>query len=92
MTNKQAIKKIESLLKKSMTTLVKDVNSILKEAEVWYCEDDLIKSRPEMNTPNDRNADQLVIDFAADAISGALDFTNKNLENSLWKLEDIEAK
>ncbi len=92
MTNKQTIKKIESILKKSMTALVKDINTVLKEADVWYCEDDLIKSRPEMHTPNDRNADQLVIDFATDVVSGALDFTDRNLENSLWKLEDIETK
>lgn len=90
MTKIQALKKIESTLKKSLKALTKDLNKILKDANVWYCEDDFIKDHEEFRKPSDRNADQLVIDYATHILNGGelcIDDVKK-----LWAKEDIQEK
>lgn len=91
MTKKQAIKKIESTLKKTMGGLVKEINGILTEAGMWYSTDDIIKSRPEFRKLKDRNADQLVIDIATDIVSGASAVIPSLREKDLWTKQEIEA-
>jgi len=91
MTKKQTVKKIDSLIKKRMAELVKDVNAILKSEKMWYCMDDLIKHHDDMHTPTDRNGDQLVIDYAIDTITGANNVVQTLDEHMLWTKEDFTA-
>lgn len=86
----QALKKIESTLKKSLKALTKDLNQVLKDANVWYCEDDFIKDHEEFRKPSDRNADQLVIDYAAHILNGGELSIDDQLK--LWTKEDIQEK
>ena len=87
MTKVQAVKKVESTLKKSLKALAKDLNGILKDAKVWYCSDDFIKSHDELHKPSDRNGDQIVIDFAAHILNGGeLSIAD---EKKLWTKEEI---
>lgn len=88
MTKTQALKKIESTLKKSLKALTKDLNKILKDADVWYCADDYIKSHEEFRKPADRNADQLVIDYATYILNGGEFWENDQAK--LWTKEDID--
>ena len=90
MTKKQAIKKIDSTLNKHMKELVKNLNKILTDAKVWYCQDDYIKKYDDMHKPKDRNADQLAIDFATSAINGLGDSLVFD-EKWLWTQEEIKA-
>ena len=90
MTKKQAIKKIDSALNKHMKELVKDINKILTDAKVWYCQDDYIKKYDDMHKSKDRNADQLAIDFATSAINGLGDSLAFD-EKWLWTQEEIKA-
>ena len=87
MTKVQALKKIESTLKKSLKGLAKDINAILKDAKVWYCSDDYIKDYEEFRKPSDRNGDQLVIDFCTHILNGGELSTSD--EKKLWTKEDI---
>ena len=89
MTKKQAIIKINSILKKSMTTLAKDIDAVLKQADVWYSIDDLIKSQPSLQKKNDRNGDQLMLDFAANTYTDACEFNKKLDEKMLWTKDDL---
>lgn len=86
----QALKKIESTLKKSLKALTKDLNQVLKDAGVWYCEDDFIKDHEEFRKPSDRNADQLVVDYAAHILNGGEFSIDDQLK--LWTKEDIQEK
>lgn len=90
MTKKQAIKKIDQVLNKHMKELVKELNTVLTDAKVWYCQDDYIKKYDDMHKPKDRNADQLAIDFATSAINGLRDSIMFN-ENWLWTQDEIKA-
>ena len=92
MTKKQAIIKVNSILKKSMATLAKDIDAVLKEANVWYCIDDLIKSQPALCKKNDRNGDQLMIDFAIQTYTEADAFCKKLDEKMLWTKDDLATK
>lgn len=86
----RALKKIESTLKKSLKALAKDLNETLKDAGVWYCADDYIIDHEEFRKPSDRNADQLVIDYATHILNGGelcIDDVKK-----LWAKEDIQEK
>ena len=87
MTKIQALKKIESTLKKSLKGLAKDINGILKDAKVWYCSDDYIKDHEELRKPTDRNGDQLVIDYCTHILNGG-EFWSED-EKKLWTKEDI---
>ena len=89
MTKIQALKKIESTLKKSLKSLAKDINCILKDAGVWYCEDDFIKSHEELRKPSDRNGDQVVIDYAAHILNGGELWEND--DKKLWTKDEINA-
>ena len=89
MTKVQALKKIESTLKKSLKALAKDVNAVLKDAKVWYCSDDYIQSHEELRKPSDRNGDQLVIDFCTHILNGGE--MSIDDEKKLWTKEDISA-
>lgn len=83
----RALKKIESTLKKSLKALAKDLNKTLKDAGVWYSSDDLIKEYEDFRKPNDRNGDQLIIDYATHILNGGelcIDDVKK-----LWTKEDI---
>ncbi|MBP5784045.1 MAG: hypothetical protein J6W16_00475 [Methanobrevibacter sp.] len=88
MTKIQALKKIETTLKKSLKELTKDLNKILKDTKVWYCQDDYIKTHEAMHKPTDRNGDQLIIDFATHILNGG-ELSVEN-EKYLWTKEDIE--
>ena len=90
MTKKQAIKKIDQVLNKHMKELVTELNTVLTDAKVWYCQDDYIKKYDDMHKPKDRNADQLAIDFATSAINGLRDAIMFN-ENWLWTQDEIKA-
>ena len=83
----RALKKIESTLKKSLKALAKDLNKTLKDAGVWYCADDYIKSHEELRKPNDRNGDQFVIDYATHILNGGELWADD--VNKLWTKEDI---
>lgn len=87
MTKVQALKKIESTLKKSLNGLTKDINKILKEAKVWYCSDDYIKEHEEFRKPADRNGDQLVIDYCTHILNGGELCIDDQMK--LWTKEDI---
>ena len=87
MTKIQALKKIETTLKKSLKGLAKDINSILKDAKVWYCSDDYIKDHEELCKPTDRNGDQLVIDYCTHILNGGELWADD--EKKLWTKEDI---
>ena len=83
----RALKKIESTLKKSLNALAKDLNKTLKDAGVWYSADDLIKEYEDFRKPNDRNGDQLIIDYATHIFNGGkfcIDDVKK-----LWTKEEI---
>ena len=86
-TKVKALKKIESTLKKLLKALAKDVNAILKDADVWYCEDDFIKTHEELHKPTDRNGDQVVIDYAAHILNGGELWAEDT--DKLWTKEDI---
>ena len=90
MTKIQALKKIESTLKKSLKTLTKDLNAILKDAKAWYCADDYIKSYEEFRKPNDRNGDQIIIDFATTILNGG-ELCSDDAKK-LWTKEEIFKK
>ena len=87
MTKVRALKKVESTLKKSLKQLAKDINAVLKDAKVWYCSDDYIKSHEELRKPTDRNGDQLVIDFCTHILNGGEMSTDD--EKKLWTKEEI---
>lgn len=87
MTKVQALKKIESTLKKSLSGLTKDINKVLKEAKVWYCSDDYIKEHEEFRKPTDRNGDQLVIDYCTFILNGGGLCIED--QQKLWTKEDI---
>ena len=89
MTKIQALKKIELTLKKSLKQTAKDINSILKEAGVWYCEDDLIKSQEALRKPADRNGDQVIIDYASHILNGGELWEDD--QKKLWTKEEINA-
>lgn len=89
-TKQQALKKIETTLKKSLKQLAKDINSILKDAKVWYCSDDYILSHEELRKPNDRNGDQVIIDYATHILNGGELWADD--EAKLWTKEDINSK
>ncbi len=91
MTKKQAATKINSTIKKTANSLVKEIESILKEGDFWYSADDLIKTVENMHKPKDRNGDQLAIDYVVDAITGADKVFVNHLVDSLWTKKDIEA-
>ena len=88
MTKTQALKKIESTLKKSLKSLTKDLNAVLKEADVWYCADDFILDHEEFRKPTDRNADQLVIDYATHILNGGEMCVED--EKKLWTKDDLK--
>ena len=88
MTKTQALKKIESTLKKSLKSLTKDLNVILKEAGVWYCADDFILDHEEFRKPADRNADQLVIDYVTHIMNGGELYMED--EKKLWTKDDLK--
>ena len=84
----QALKKIEKTLKKSLKQLAKDLDAILKDASAWYCEDDMIKTHEEFRKPNDRNGDQIIIDYVGHILNGGelcVDDVKK-----IWTEEDIK--
>lgn len=85
----RALKKIESTLKKSLKTLTKDINGILKDAKVWYCSDDYIKSHEELRKPSDRNGDQIIIDYATHILNGGE--LCEDDEKKLWTKEDLNS-
>ena len=87
MTKTQALKKVESTLKKNLKDLAKSINAILKEANVWYCSDDYIKTHEELRKPADRNGDQLVIDYATHILNGG-ELWAEDVDK-LWTKEDI---
>lgn len=87
MTKIQALKKIESTLKKSLKSLTKDLDKILKDADVWYCEDDCIKNYEAFRKPTDRNADQLIVDYTTRILNGG--HFQENDQAKLWTKEDI---
>ena len=87
MTKIQALKKIETTLKKSLKSLAKDLNAILKDANAWYCSDDYIKDHPELRKPTDRNGDQIVIDYCAHILNGGQLWQDD--EEKLWTKEDL---
>lgn len=89
MTKVQALKKVETTLKKSLKALAKDINAILKEAKVWYCEDDFIKTHEELRKPADRNGDQIIIDYAAHILNGGE--LSIDDEKKLWTKDDISS-
>lgn len=86
-TKIQTLKKIESTLKKSLKALTKDLNKILKDANVWYCSDDYIKTHEELRKPADRNADQIIIDYAAHILNGGELWEDD--DKKLWTKEDL---
>ena len=86
----QALKKIESIMKKSLKALIKDINNTLKEAKSWYCSDDYIKDHEELRKPSDRNGDQLVIDYTTHILNGG-EFWLDDIKK-LWTKEDINNK
>lgn len=81
------LKKVESTLKKSLNSLTKDLNSILKDGNVWYCSDDYIKDHEELRKPNDRNGDQIIIDYCTHILNGG-ELWSSDIEK-LWTKEDI---
>ena len=83
------LKKIETTLKKSLKQLTKDLNAILKDGKVWYCSDDYIKTHEELRKPSDRNADQVIIDYATHIINGGELWADD--VKKLWTKEDIKA-
>ena len=85
----KALKKIEKTLQKSLKSLAKDINAILKEAAVWYCSDDWIKSHEELRKPNDRNGDQVILDYASHILNGGELWAEDAAK--LWTKEEIEA-
>lgn len=85
----KALKKIEKTLQKSLKSLAKDINAVLKEAAVWYCSDDWIKSHEELHTPNDRNGDQVILDYASHILNGGELWAEDAAK--LWTKEEIEA-
>ena len=88
-TNKiNVLKKMESILKKSFKQLTKDLNDILKDGDVWYCSDDYIKYHEELRKPNDRNGDQIILDYATTIVNGG-ELWSDDI-NKLWTKEDIE--
>ena len=87
MTKVQAMKKIETTLKKSLKTLTKDINAILKDAKVWYCADDIIKSCDNLHKPSDRNGDQVIIDYLSTIMLG--EKISATDIKKLWTKEDI---
>lgn len=89
-TKLDALKAIESTLKKSLSALTKDINGILKEADVWYCSDDYIKDHEELRKPNDRNGDQIIIDYCTWIINGGQ--MSIDDEEKLWTKEEIGQK
>ena len=88
MTKTQALKKIESTLKKSLKSLTKDLNDVLKEAGVWYCADDFILDHEEFRKPTDRNADQLVIDYATHILNGGEMYVED--EKKPWTKDELK--
>ena len=83
------LKKLETTLKKSLKQLTKDLNAILKDGKVWYCSDDYIKTHEELRKPSDRNADQVIIDYATHIINGGELWADDM--KKLWTKEDINA-
>jgi len=82
------LKKMESILKKSFKQLTKDLNNVLKDADVWYCSDDYIKYHEELRKPNDRNGDQIILDYATTIVNGG-ELWSDDIKK-LWTKEDIE--
>ena len=86
----KALKKIETTLRKSLKQLTKDINAILKDAGSWYCSDDYILSHEELRKPNDRNGDQVIIDYATHILNGGELWADD--ETKLWTKEDIKTR
>lgn len=86
----EALKKIEKVLKKSLKGMAKEVDKALKEAKVWYCHDDFIKTHEEMHKPSDRNGDQMVIDYVSHILNGGELWAGD--ADYLWTKEEIEEK
>ena len=56
-------KEANKIMKKAFVSLQKDLNNLLKSSGFWYGQDESIKDWTEMQKPNDRNADQAIIDL-----------------------------
>ena len=84
-----ALKKIETALKTQLKSLAKDLNAILKDAKMWYCEDDYIKTHEAFHKPTDRNGDQVILDYAAHILNGGELCVED--EKKLWTKEEIKA-
>lgn len=91
MTKKQAIKKIEKIIKDGEAKIIKEIESVLASAKVWYSKTDTICEYDELHKKNDHNGDQLVVDFAADIVSGNYSIASELKEEHLWTEEDIKS-
>lgn len=89
MTKKQVIKKIEKAMKTAAADLVKEIQSILKDGDVWYSQTEEIKLHEELHQAKDHNGDQLLVDFLPDVISQAYGPVTNLREEDLWTSEEI---
>lgn len=81
----QATKLVKTVLK----GLKKDINEIFKKAGVWYSMEDYIKEYPKMRRPEDRNADQFMIDHAIELWQETDGHIHSFNEKQLWNRNDF---
>ena len=82
-------KQVNDTMCKALKSLHKELNGILKSNKMWYCDGELIKDNPEMQTSKDRNADQMVIDHFTTI---ADDMFAHVEEHMLWTSREFAAK
>lgn len=81
----QIIQKANTILKRGIASLKKDLETLLAGNKVWYNDGDLIKSYPDLRRPDDHNAEQFLIDNFNDMIVG-LGGADKT---TLWREKDF---
>ncbi len=82
-------KQANDIMRKQLSSLTKELNSLLKSSKLWYCDGDIITTTPEMQTAKDRNADQMVIDHFT---SMGDDLFKHVTSGMLWAADDISGK
>lgn len=91
LAKKRAIEKIEKIIKDGEAQIIKKIESVLAEANVWYSKTDSICQYDALHKKNDRNGDQLVVDFAADIVAKNYGIMNELKEVHLWTEEEINS-